>query len=321
MRCPGAGRPLDHPELDAALLKYADQVREVEKVRLTRMMLIQHAIHLDPLLYGYNQLAASPSATTAWLKRMYCYLTRWQKRYRWANYNVGSAGPQLPADFVQRAEAYEQRCIEARRQPDGSLLPPKAVTVFDQTPVTREVVGRKTLNRRGSRSTAVKTSGKEKERWTCTPIWDGDGNFLGATATFHGARRPDGRQPPKKGSVARELDNWRAHGYPRGFLYSCNKTAWFTFREAMLLFKILRFKLQGLAREEARAANWRPRTVTVCDAFSVHRMEPFNKELQQVPLTPCPRPVSAHPCLRTYLTHSARALPTHSTPRCCRRRC
>ena len=53
------------------------------------------------------------------------------------------------SDFAARAQAYVHQCVEARRCADGSLLPPRAFAVGDQMPVTRELVGRKTLNPRG----------------------------------------------------------------------------------------------------------------------------------------------------------------------------
>ena len=33
--------------------------------------------------------------------------------------------------------------------PDGSKMPPKDICAFDQTPITREIVGRKTLRKKG----------------------------------------------------------------------------------------------------------------------------------------------------------------------------
>ena len=102
---------------------------------------------------------------------------------------------------------------------------------------------------------------------------------VGGTATFHGARPPSGRTPPKKGTVASELLNWKAHGYPAGLLYSCNKTAWFKWREAELLFRLLRFHQKRRALVDPKVEARTPRSAFARDAYSVHEMEQFKAEL------------------------------------------
>jgi len=282
MRIGGGGRPLDYPELDAHLVKTADQWRKPpNRHRVTRVSLIQECLRVDPSFLGYDRLGSSPDAVHEWLHgKAYSFIGRWQRRHNFVMATIHSTAQALPPDFAQRWEQFAARCVAARRCEDGSLLGPGRVVVGDQTPVTRTILGRMTLNRKGSKDTAVSAGGSEKERWTLMPLWDGFGNFVGGTATFHGARAPSGRAEPKKGTVARELLHWRANGYPQGLLYSCNKTAWFTAREAELLFRLLRFHFKTLDQQEATRLS--PRGAFVRDAFSVHKMEIFASELARM---------------------------------------
>ena len=72
-------------------------------------------------------------------------------------------------------EAFGEKMLAARMRPDGSLIPPEDICAFDQTPVTREIVGRTTLVKKGSKVRAkIRTAGLEKERWTLTPLLFGD---------------------------------------------------------------------------------------------------------------------------------------------------
>ena len=86
---------------------------------------------------------------------------------------------------------------------------------------------------------------------------------------------------PKKGTVALELLNWKANGYPSGFLYSCNKTAWYTWREAEQTFQILRFHQRRQAQSDPAAELRNPRSAFVRDAYSVHEMAEYKAELER----------------------------------------
>ena len=279
IRTAGAGRPLDWPELDAAVTVWHDDLR-TRHLRVTRLMIIQKCIELDSHFFGYVDYGSSPLRIHAeWLPRVYGWVARWQRRHGIRMHNIHSTGQSLPPDFAALQEQHAAICLEKRRQRDGTLLGPEAVAVGDQVPMPRQIIGRMTLNRSGSKDTAVTGGGAEKERWTLLPMWDLAGNFLGAIGIFHGARAPSGRAQPKKTTVAYELLNWRAFGYPTGMLLSCNKTAWYTFAEATLTFRILRLHQQRLAQQRPGALALRPRSAYACDAFSVHEMPAFEQGL------------------------------------------
>ena len=64
-------------------------------------------------------------------------------------------------------------------------------------PITRIVVGRTTLKKRGSRKRfKLATCGKEKERWTASPVFTADGSRgkWWGLATFHGAKPTPGKK-------------------------------------------------------------------------------------------------------------------------------
>ena len=190
-------------------------------------------------------------------------------------------------------EAFGEKMLAARMRPDGSLIPPEDICAFDQTPVTREIVGRTTLVKKGSKVRAkIRTAGLEKERWTLTPLLFGDGRWrkVRAIATFHGAPPPSQnatesglhgkakggrRKVLRKGTVAHELRHWQANGYPAGMVYSCNKTAYFKTHEAQLTCAALR-------RIFSTGSSALPSTLTLCDDYSVQKMPWFSECLQQM---------------------------------------
>ena len=79
---------------------------------------------------------------------------------------------------------------------------------------------------------------------------------------------------PKKSTVAHELLNRRAHGYPEGLVYDC-KTAWFTWRTAESLFRILRIHHRRLAAENPASSAYRPRSAHALDAVVFFIAHPF----------------------------------------------
>ena len=79
-------------------------------------------------------------------------------------------------EIQDKMDEFGARVLAARTLPDGSLIPPERVFAFDQTPVVREIVGRTTIRKQGKQQRVKgKTAGKEKERWTLTPLLSGCG--------------------------------------------------------------------------------------------------------------------------------------------------
>ena len=126
---------------------------------------------IDPQFCDWHLLPeAAPNATSirkreveaaydAWLKKASKAYYRWKVRYRYSDVEVASAGPKGPiADPQAEMDEFAARMLEARTLPDGSLIPPKDICAFDQTPVTREIVGRKTLRKKGNRGRQKVTS-------------------------------------------------------------------------------------------------------------------------------------------------------------------
>ena len=187
------------------------------------------------------------------MKRASLWYYRFKKRRSFADVAVASAGPHVFTNeqIQEKLAEFGARVLAARRLPDGSLIPPERIFAFDQTPVTCEIVGRTTLRKVGKKQRMkVRTAGREKERWTLTPLLSGCGKWrkVRALATFHGALPPRKGEKGKGGrrkklgqnTVAHELRNWQSNGYPPGLVYSCNKTAYFKEPEADLMMAALR---------------------------------------------------------------------------------
>ena len=148
-------------------------------------------------------------------------------------------------------------------------------------PVCSEIVGRKTFRKKGRRKRIkIRTAGREKERWTYTPILWADGRkrkFRGVS-TFHGA------VPPHKGAttnagrkkkagtntIAKELENWKSNGFPAGYAYTCNMTAYFKQYEAEVALSGIRRSL----RDDCTALELPP-SLLIVDDYSVHKTESF----------------------------------------------
>ena len=200
---------------------------------------------------------------------------------------VAGAGRNDIADPEAECEKFAAMVLEARRLEDGSLIPPEHICAFDQTPMTREIAGRKTLRKKGSnfRRAKIRTGGKEKERWTYTPLLFGDGRWRSTRglATFHGALPPSRNQMTKSGrrrklgsnTIAHLLRNWRTNGFPAGMSYSCNKTAYYKEPEAEATIAALR-RIHTQGRAEP------PPTLTIADDYSVHKMDFFREGLRRI---------------------------------------
>ena len=224
-------------------------VQHVGRRQTGRLSVVRKALELDPHFFDHDQLDARDlKACTAWHAKVGSWFyRRWKKRKAYSLVCIASAGRRMPEDSLELWDAFAERCLAARQLPDGGLISVANVSVSDQTPVTREIVARKTLRKTGGQIRAkIATAGKEKERWTLDPIFYGDGRMgeVWATATFHGARPQRGKRLAKN-TIALELQDWQRHHYPPNFRYSCNKTAYFKEEEAWTLMRALRRKFRS----------------------------------------------------------------------------
>ena len=218
-----------------------------------RLLVISKALEIDPQFLGHHELQQADAscckptptqkrerqaAVELWVRRASKWFYRWKRRKGYTMLAVAGAGRNDIADPEAECEKFAAMVLEARRLEDGSLIPPEDICAFDQTPMTREIAGRKTLRKKGSnfRRAKIRTGGKEKERWTYTPLLFGDGRWRSTRglATFHGVLPPSRNQLTKSGkrrklgsnTIAHLLRNWRTNGFPAGMSYSCNKTAY-----------------------------------------------------------------------------------------------
>ena len=292
-------RPL-HEDVEAALERWIET--DCEGKQVSRLLVISKALEIDPQFLGHHklqQVGASCSkptltqkreleaVTEQWVRKASCWYYRFKRRKNYTMLAVAGAGRNDISDLQAECDKFAEVVLEARRLEDGSLIPPEHICAFDQTPMTREITGRKTLRKKGSgtRRTKIRTAGKEKERWTYTPLLFGDGRWrrVRGLATFHGAPPPSSSQLTKSGvkrklgvrTIAHMLRNWQTNGFPAGMVYSCNKTAWYTPREAQLTVSALR-RIHGQGRPDL------PTTLTIADDFSVHKMASFREALEGI---------------------------------------
>ena len=90
-RTPGAGRPLDYPELEGAIESWVVGLRE-KHFRVTRIMVLRRVISLEPSFMGYSDIAKTPAEVANWLPRAYGWVNRWQRRTGFTMHNVHSTG-------------------------------------------------------------------------------------------------------------------------------------------------------------------------------------------------------------------------------------
>mmetsp|Transcript_60540 Transcript_60540/g.160121 ORF Transcript_60540/g.160121 Transcript_60540/m.160121 type:complete len:291 (+) Transcript_60540:251-1123(+) len=160
------------------------QSPEMDGKSINRFNSLRKFVELDPTFCGHDELPIFTSTSTrsekqnciaaheAWVKKASQAYYRYKKRFNYGDVAIVSAGPRgqyIPDNLEAEMDNFEARVLEARTLSDGSLILPEDVQAFDQTPLTREILARKTLSQRGDRRRCkIKTAGKEKERWTYT---------------------------------------------------------------------------------------------------------------------------------------------------------
>lgn len=242
---PPGPRPT-HEELEARLDEWI--TTECDGKQVPRLAVLRKAVEMDPQFEGHHKLPQAegkkPTAAAkrtieeaynAWVTKASSWYYRFKVRRGFSDVSIASSGPRGPADGDVEAQsvAFGERVLAARNCGDGTLVPPENMCAFDQTPITREIVGRKSLRKIGSKKRLkIRTAGKEKERWTFTPLLFADGRWrmVRGISTFHGAPAPARNATGKGGrrkklgvrTIAHELHNWKANGYPAGFVFTCN---------------------------------------------------------------------------------------------------
>ena len=162
-----------------------------------RQLVLRRALELDPTFFDHHQ-ANTPQLLRAFMLRSSSwYYHGFKRRQNIATVSIASVGRGLPEDAMERWDRFAERCLAARTNDDGSLVPPSRTGAIDQIPITRIIVGRTTLKKKGSTLRAkVKTCGHEKERYTATPLLVGAGphgpNW--GVLTFHGAQPKPGKK-------------------------------------------------------------------------------------------------------------------------------
>ena len=87
-----------------------------------------------------------------------------------------------------------------------------------------------------------------------------------------GARKPARPALPKAGTIARELQEWKRHGYPAAVALSCNKTAWYTEEHISQTARAVRTRPNAISGDGTLR-----RSLVVLDDFSV--LPPVNSNV------------------------------------------
>ena len=191
------GRAGPRPKFELIEQQLGEWVDLQDRKQISRLAVIRHALELDPTFFDHHQANTPELLRTFMAKTNSWYYRGFKRRQKFSIVAIASVGRGLPDNAMEIWDRFSEECLAARRRDDGSLLPPSRVGAIDQVPITRITVGRTTLRRTGSQARKkVKTGGKEKERWTATPIFIGDGKMgsIWATATFHGAKPKPGKK-------------------------------------------------------------------------------------------------------------------------------
>ena len=176
----GAGRKPQYPEAEASLKTWVIEFRK-DGIAVTPKMvkiymkeiLIKEFAHI--YLNSENFLA-SDRWFYGFLKRSGFSLRRKTK-----------IGQKLPAQLSEKLLEFQRFIIKKRKQFEYELC---EIGNMDETPVYFDMVGNLTIENRGVKSVQVRTTGNEKNRFTCVLTVLADGTKLPPIVIFKGKQMP-----------------------------------------------------------------------------------------------------------------------------------
>lgn len=179
------------------------------------------------------------------------WMTRFMDRNNFTVRRHTSLSQKLPADLEIRLAAFYKHLGELRtnKELDEDAL----IINMDEVPMVFDTVPSTTLNKKGEKDVRVRTTGKEKKRYTAVLAVSASGEFLPTMAIFKGKRDPKDLQ------------------IPQGWVVCYNDKAWM--REDIMIRWI---------KEILRPYTQRRPALLVMDSFSAHITTSIRSELERI---------------------------------------
>ena len=235
------GSDAHFPEMERELLVYVEEKRSAglavspQQLRLKAKMLarkVQHDIN------AYKSFKASQN---------WCY--RFMGRHHLSVRKRTTIAQRLPDDHEDKLLNFQKYVIKQRKEHNYPL---SLIGNADQTPMTFDLPSDYTVDRLGSKSVSIKTTGNEKNRFTIMLACMADGTKLPPYIVFK-------RKTPIKGNVPGVIIRQQAKGWMDDALVR----DWINI--------VWRNRVGGLSRQKS---------LLVLDAFRCHRDENTKKLLK-----------------------------------------
>lgn len=183
-----------YPDLEKELVKYVEESRN-KCCAVTHKMLMNKALEIAKSL---NISELDFKASRGWV-------TRFMKRNNFSLRRRTSLCQRLPRDYTDKLISFQRYVIDIRREKSYDL---SQIGNADQTPVFFDMPRNSSVEKRGSSSVVIRTSGAEKQRCTVMLAVTADGAKLPPYVIFKRKTIPKGVQFPKGLHVAVQENGW-----------------------------------------------------------------------------------------------------------------
>ncbi|CAH1770491.1 4274_t:CDS:2, partial [Entrophospora sp. SA101] len=201
------GRKAKYPEAEAELKAWIVEFRQ-DGIAVTPKIV---KTYMKELLA--NQFSnIYPGASEKFLASE-SWFYRFLRRYDFAMRRKTKIGQKLPAHLDIKLLEFQQFIIKKQKQFEYEL---SEIGNMDETPVYFDMVGNLTIDKRGAKTVQVRTTGNDKNRFTCVLTILADGTKLPPIVIFKGKRMP--KNLPSQIIVLM---------HPKGWMDEIGMKAWF----------------------------------------------------------------------------------------------
>ena len=193
----GSGAPAAYPAAEEALVKWVLEFRQ-NGLAVT-MSMIKHQMKF---LLANDFVETYPDAKDKFLASE-SWFYRFLHRHKLALRRKMKIGQQLPQKLNEKIIDFQHFVIKQRRQYKYNL---NEIGNMDETPIYFDMVGSTTIETKGAKTVQIRTTGNEKNRFTCVLTVLANGSKLPPLVIFKGKRTP--KNLPKEILVLMHPKGW-----------------------------------------------------------------------------------------------------------------